>query len=86
MPGIRENTTIEVMRRKHTSRSVEIEADGWVIHYDPDAKTGTRRKAFTIGSLGSLPTMPGMPANLTDKPNLEALEPRTFVVISDEKI
>lgn len=74
-------TTIEIMRQKHTSRSVEIEVDGWVISYDPDTKTGTRRKAFSVGSLGSVPSMPSipeLPKDVTDMPELEELEPRTY--------
>lgn len=67
--GAREATyttsEIEVMGQKTVTREVEINADGWTIKYDPDARTGERwnMAAFNGGSVPppNLPSVPGAP-------------------------
>ncbi len=74
-------TKVEIMRTTHTSREVEIEADGWRINYDLDEKTGTRQKLSSLDALtgfGSMAGMPDIPKNVTDIPGVEELESRTY--------
>lgn len=74
-------TSMRIMNTTHTSREVEIAVDGWLIHFDPDEKTGTRQKLSALDALtgfGSMAGMPEIPKNITDIPGIEELEPRTY--------
>jgi hypothetical protein len=72
-------TTITDGRFDLTTRSVEIEADGWIILYDPDEKTGTRMRRVGTRQLASSVGISEIPEGAADLPGVEELEPRTVL-------
>jgi hypothetical protein len=72
-------TTITNRRFDLTTHSVEIEADGWIILYDPDKKTGTRMRRVGTRSLASSIGITEIPEGASDMPGFEELESRTVL-------
>ena len=74
-------TKVEIMRTTHTSREVEIEADGWRMSYDLDEKTGTRQKlsrSMRSPASAPWPACRIFPRTSPTYPGVEELESRTY--------
>lgn len=77
-------TRISLFGTNTVTHSVEINADGWTIKYDPDAKTGSRYRSIG-GAVGGMPTFPEakelsrMKSGEGAVGSLEELPPRTIL-------
>lgn len=63
-------------RHQLTIHEVEIEADGWIMLYDPDGKTGTRMRRVGTRPLAASVGITEIPE---DAPGIEEIEPRTVL-------
>lgn len=69
-------TTTVMGQRRFTAHNVEIEADGWIILYDPDDRTGSRLRRMGTRPLAA---SAGITEISGDSPEVGRLEPRTIL-------
>ncbi len=78
------NSEIRILGTTTTTSEVEITADGWTTKYDPNEKTGVRRRAFGVagGGVANFPDIAElnrMKKGGYDVPDIEELPARTIL-------
>lgn len=75
-------TEIKIFGMTQTTRSVEINADGWTTKYDPDAKTGVRFKTIG-GAAAGVPSFPDAGELARMKAELARMEKKGEIPVAD---